>query len=279
MNTMHALGRYQAPESPNALLRYHFHTDKITLREVDHEPKIAVLDQEDLHAQGILCSQFIPGAGDPDELGSCTAQTTVEALSNILTPEAFSAFIAQLGAQNSPAGVYTDTVAAERAAIGFYHVCTDQTADSGSEWPPTDCGSSGPYIIKELQHLGLVKTDRLAHGADNIVSLMQTDGLLLGTPWLNAWFNPNAAGFIDGNGSAATLQAQIAQGVVGGHEIYLSAIEKLVLLRTGHVDPTKTVVRLRNHWDGSWADHGSARVHLSTIVALGNQTDLRQLVI
>lgn len=274
---MSKFGRYPVPEAPSALARLHFH-DGRPLHPIDHEPKIAVLDQEDLLAQRIDVSTFIPGAPNGvDELGSCTANTTIEALSNMLPLAQFLHAVAQLGGA-TPTG-YSDTVAAERAAIGFYSRCTHQTGDLSQEWPPTDCGSSGPYIVAELQRLKLIKSDRIAHGADSIASLMQTDGLLWGTPWLNAWMEPDASAFIDGDGSAATLQTQIAGGVAGGHEIYLSAIEKLTVLPTGHVDPFKTVLRLRNHWTGSWGDHGSARVHLSTIVALGNSADVRQLVV
>ena len=73
--------------------------------------------------------------------------------------------------------------------------------------------------------------DLIAHGADNICSLLQTGGLLVGQPFLNAWMTPNAQGFIDGNGSASELEAQIRQGVAGGHETFLSAIEHIALNR------------------------------------------------
>jgi hypothetical protein len=270
------LGRYQAPEPLSALSRLHFHDGTTALKTVDHEPKVAVLDQEDLHKQGIVCSSFIPGAGNPDALGSCTANTAIEALSNLLTETEFAATVGKLGSTYPSADPYTQTAYAQRAAIGFYHGCTDQTGQSSSEWPPTDCGSSGPYLYQYAKKLGLIKTEKIAHGADNIVSLLQTGGLLYGTPWFNAWFTPNSSGFIDGNGSTSALQAAINSGVAGGHEIYVSAIEKLTVLPTGHVDPAKTVLRLRNHWDSSFGDHGSFRMHLSTMVALGGQVDLRQ---
>lgn len=276
---MSKFGQYPAPEPVSALKRLHFHDGVTVLKPVDHEPKIDVLDQEDLDKQGIDVSTFIPGAAKGiTALGSCTSQTFVEAMSNLLSPEAFAAFIAKLGVQEieAIAEVWSNTVAAERGAIGFYHICTSQTADSATEWPPTDCGSSGPYVYKEALRLGLIKTEQIAHGAQNIVSLMQTGGLLVGMPYLNDWMNPPSSGVVDGNGSTSTLQQQISDGVAGGHEIYFSAIEKLTLLPTGQVDPFNTIVRFRNHWTKSWADHGSGRFHLSTIVALGNQVDLRQ---
>lgn len=275
---MSKFGRYQAPDPVSALVQLHFHDGVSKLIEVDWEPKVDVLDQEDLDTQGIDVSTFITGAPKGvTALGSCTAQTFTEAMSNILSPQQFAAFVAKLGAQEleAIADVWSNTVAAERAAIGFYHICTDQTADSATEWPPTDCGSSGPYVYKEGVSLGLVKAQQIAHGAQNIVSLMQTGGLLVGMPYLNDWMNPPSSGIVDGDGSASTLQQQINDGVAGGHEIYFSAIEKLTLLPTGQVDPQNTIVRFRNHW-GNWADNGSGYFHLSTIVSLGSQVDLRQ---
>ncbi len=261
-------GRFQVPEAPSALLRVHLHKDT-PLKTVDHEPKVDVLDQEDLFAQDIHVSQFIPGAKDVDALGSCTANATTSALSNCLSETDFLALI--------KASSYASTVAAEEWAIKFYHACTDQTGDPSTEWPPTDCGSSGPYVVQECQRMGLVAGDQIATGAQNLVSLMQINGVLAGIPFLAAWEDPNAAGFVDGDGSLATLESQIRQGVAGGHEIYLSAVEKLDLTETGVVLPHSTVIRFRNSWSASWGDHGSGRFHLSTLVALASHCDFRQL--
>lgn len=277
---MSKFGRFQVPEPLSSLERLHFHhRSGITLREVDHEPKVNVLDQEDLLEQGIDVSTFIPGAPrGVDALGSCTANATMSALSNRLTKQEFATVVYQLGKQ-TPTDAYADTVAVERGAIGFYHVCTAQTGQTSQEWPPTDCGSSGPYIVQELEKLGLIKSDKIAHGPENIVSLLQSDGELLGTPWLKPWMDPDAHGFIDGDGRPETIARQIKAGVAGGHEIYLSAIEKLAFLRTGAVDVFNTVLRLRNSWTRSWGDNGSARIHLSTLVAIERYIDVRQIVL
>lgn len=272
-----SLGRFQAPEPPSALMRLHFHDGVTALREVDHEPRIAVLDQEDLDKQGIDVSTFIPGAPkNVKALGSCTGNTLIEAFSNILSTEAFAAFVCKLGAVQADFTEYQDTVAAERAAIGAYHAVTDLTGQSASEWPPTDSGSSGPYLYQWALAQGLIGSEQIAHGADSIVSLMQADGVLIGSPWFNLWFEPDAAGFIDGKGTIADLQAAIQSGCPGGHEYYGAAIEKLALLPTGVVDAVNTVIRCRNHWTESFGDHGSFRMHLSTVVALGNNIDARQ---
>ena len=263
-----AYGRFQAPESLGAVLRTHIHAGA-ELKQVDHEPKCGVLDQQNLLAQGIRVSTFIPGAQDVDALSSCTGNATTVALSNILDPGRWAQEVATS---------YTDTVTAEKWAIGFYHQCSDQTGDPGQEWPPTDCGSSGPYIVQELQRLGLVKTDRIAHGAQNLVSLLQTDGVLMGSPFLNAWEEPGPDHVVDGDGSISTLERQIQLGVAGGHETYISAVELVAVTATGLVIPEKTVLRVRNSWSRSWGDNGSFYIHLSTLVAIGSHCDFRQLV-
>lgn len=266
---MSRYGRFQVAEPHANLLFLHQHKGE-PLHEVDHEPKIAVLDQQDLIAQGIDTSQMILGARRVDALGSCTANATMAALSNVLPGERFLPFTGASG--------YGDTKRVEEAAIVFYHGCTDQTGSPATEWPPTDCGSSGPYIVQYAEALKLVSAQRIAHGAQNLVSLLQHDGVLMGSPWFNSWEQPGPDGFIDGDGSVGALEDAIRSGVAGGHETYLSAIPKLTLTETDVVVPEQTVLRGRNSWSESWNDHGDYLVHLSTLVALGSHCDWRQLV-
>jgi len=267
---MPSYGRYAVPESPARLASLHFH-DGGPLHEVTHEPKVAVLDQEDLFAQGIYVSHLVHGATDVDALGDCTANATMAALSNLLPEDEFLHF--------ATAGSYEDTKNAEIGAILFYAECTHQTGTPQTEWPPTDCGSSGPYIVSELERLQLIEGDTLAHGATSLVSLMQRTGVLAGIPYFTAWEQPDAAGFVDGDGSPEALQAAVRSGLAGGHEVYLSAVEKVALTETGVVIPEKTVIRFRNSWSARWGDHGSGRFHLSTLVAIGAYADFRQLVV
>lgn len=263
-----AYGRYQVAEPPSAAI--HLHQGEV-LRKVSHPPRCPVLDQSDLRAQGIRCSTFIPGGGNPDSLGSCTANATTAKLSSFLSAEDFQVWVGE------PAAL-SDSTACEKAAIRFYYECTHQTGDPGQEWPPTDCGSSGPYVVSELKRLDLAKGCRVASGAQNLVSLMQAGSILVGSPWLYAWENPPAGGIIDGDGSHATLEAQLAQGIAGGHETLWYAIEKLTVLPTGAVDPFNTLIRARNSWTRGWGDNGDYVAHLSTFVALGGQCDFRLLV-
>ncbi len=106
---------------------------------------------------------------------------------------------------------------------------------------------------------------------------MQQGALIVGQPFLNAWMHPGPNGMIDGDGSPQTLQQQIQQGVAGGHETVLSAVEQLATLPSGQVDPANTIIRFRNSWTKSWGDNGSYRAHLSTYVSLGSHCDYRLL--
>lgn len=263
-------GQFFVPETEETMLSLHIHDEATPLTTVDHEPKNGVLDQEDLLAQGIDTSVLVPGAQKVDALGSCTANANLSGVSNILTQAEYLAFT---GAQS-----YTDVVGIEKRAIVFYHTCSDQTGKPGSEWPPTDGGSSGVYVVEEDVKLGVSSGASIAHGAQNIVSLMQSSGLIVGVPFLNAWMEPDQNGFIDGNGSSSVVEKQIKQGVAGGHEIYWSAIEEIALSASGQVIPSKTIIRFRNSWSNNWADQGSARFHLSTFVTLGSYCDFRALL-
>lgn len=266
------LGRYHVPEPPNILTGAMHLYKGGPLKEVDHEPRLAVLDQSDLIKQGIDTSALIPGAARVDALGSCVFNATTASLSNALDADTFATLI---GLYPGGDAEYSDTVKAEQYAIGLYHETTDLTGDPASEWPPTDCGSSGLYVCRELEHQGVIAGHKVAHGAEGIVSLLQTRELIVGQPWFNAWFDAGKDAFLDGDGTPDALQAAMASGVAGGHETVMSAVEKLTLTAAGQVDAANTVVRCRNSWSASWGDHGSYRMHLSTYVALGNYCDFR----
>ena len=259
-------GRFQVVEPFEGLFRIHRH-DGSQLKAVSHEPPLAVLDQSDLIAQGIIVSEIVSGApANVDALGSCTANATTVALSNLLDD---AKFFTTTGVAS-----YANAVGAEKFAIKFYNECTDQTGNTQTEWPPTDCGSSGPYIVEELQSTGLASGDKIAHTPTDIVSLLQASGVLLGSPWFYAWETPSASGFIDDEG----IEGALASGVAGGHETYWWGVESLALTATGEVDPTKTVILGRNSWSAAWGDHGNYRAHLSTFAAIAQYCDWRQLV-
>lgn len=267
MNTK--LGRLHVAEPPSSLLRLHHH-DGRALKPVDHEPPLAVLDQEDLLAQGIHTSALIPGAKDVGALGSCVFNASTAHLSERLGESRF------LGLVNATS--YQDTADAERYAIKLYHETTDLTGDPASEWPPTDCGSSGLYACKELESQRVITGHKTAVGATNLASLLQDGTVIVGSPWFEAWFEPDAHGFVDGSGTVADLQRAVGSGVAGGHETCITAIEQIRPDASGQPVPEHTVLRVRNSWSNRWGVHGSYRIHLSTYVMLASHCDFRQMV-
>ena len=263
------LGRFHVAEPPSTLRTLHHH-DGSPLHMVDHEPPLAVLDQEDLLSQAIRTSQIVPGASDVDALGSCVFNASTAHLSAVLDAEAFAKVTGTDG--------YSDTLRAEEYAIRLYHETTDLTGDPSSEWPPTDCGSSGLFVCKELEAQKVISGYKTAVGADNLVSLLQVGTVIVGQPWFHSWFTPGADAFVDGDGSSAALEAAVESGVAGGHETCISAVESLAFTPTGLVDPFNTVLRVRNSWSSAFGDHGSYRIHASTYVMLGGYCDFRQAV-
>lgn len=267
----HVYGQFHAAES-TAQVAALLHIDRGgPLHEVTHEPPCGVLDQEDLVTQGITTAELVPGAkAGINALGDCVYNAGAVAFSGVASAETF--FTA------TGASSYTDVVDVEKFSIRSYHLGTDQTGTPTQEWPPNDCGSTGAYLAQFYQAQGYVAGQKIAHGPQNIISLLQTGGVLEGGPFLNVWEEPPSSGIVDGNGSTTTLEAQVAQGVAGGHETYITAIVKLALTETGIVIPGKTLLRVRNSWSQNWGDNGSFYLHLSTLVALGQYYDFRQLV-
>jgi hypothetical protein len=257
-------GRLHVPEPPSSLRRQHFAAAApVALAPVEWPSPIPVLDQEDLFAQGIDTAVLVPGARRVDELGSCVANATTAALAAV-APR----FLPDLGS----------ATVIEEFAIGLYHQLTFATGDPAAEWPPEDCGSSGLAACQYLERLQFIAGHQVAHGAENVLSLMQAGGLIVGQPWFNAWMEPSAAGFIDGDGSAASLQAAISSGVAGGHETYWEQIVEIGYDLAGGIDPAATIIRFRNSWGTGWALGGHGLAHLSTFMLLGGYCDFRQLV-
>lgn len=264
-------GRVAVAE-PMRLDRLHLHRGE-PLREVDHEPPIPVLDQEDLIEQGINTAALIPGAQRVDALGSCTCNAATASLAERYATARGAGSLADLGLST------TDAVADEEYAIRLYHQVTWQTGNPASEWPPTDCGSNGLYVATELETQGLISGHRTAHGIHNVVSLLQTGTAIMGVPWFNAWMQPDSQGFIDGAGTLDDLQWAIASGVAGGHETCITAVERLVLTATDTIDAAKSHLRIRNSWSRAFGDGGSFRLHLSTLELLGQYADVKQFIV
>jgi hypothetical protein len=260
-------GRIAVAEPPSSLARMHWH-DGTELKPVTHKIPIPVLDQQDLESQGINVAALFPGAKEVDALGSCVANATTAALSAIL-PESM------LGAL----GLGENAVNDEEFAIELYHQLTMLTGNPSTEWPPDDTGSSGLFACQYLESQSIISGHKVAHGAENILSLLQEGPLIVGQPYLTAWETPDGPDyFVDGDGSLETLAEQVAGGVAGGHETCLFAAEHVEYDDFGYLDTHKTTLVFRNSWGSGWAASGCAKIHLSTFEALGNYCDFRLLI-
>lgn len=268
-------GQVTSP-APQQLHRLHITAPAAQLREVEHQVPIPVLDQEDLVKQGIDTSQLVKGALKVDALGSCTCNAGTAHLA-----ERWAAANKSLDGL-SVFGTYlsaTDAKADEEAAILLYHQVTDQTGNPASEWPPTDCGSSGFYVCQELERMNLTRGYKTGSGVLGALSLLQTGTVMQGFPWFNAWFQPDSQGFVDGDGSVDAFMAALDSGVAGGHETLQIGIPQLALTSSGQVDLARTVIRVRNSWSTSWGPlGGDYLVHASTLDLLSAYADFKQIV-
>ncbi|MFE2578854.1 hypothetical protein [Streptomyces sp. NPDC059378] len=251
------LGRHQVLDA-RSLQWVHQHTGA-AIRPICHAPRIPVLDQGNLLAQGIYLSEVVPGANDIDALGSCTGNAGTAAVSLLLDDTA---------AQTAGLDL-SDAEAAEKWAIGLYAEATSLD-DTDGTFPPADTGSSGLAIAKALKRRGLVGHYRHATSATAVASLLQTGGLLLGVPWFKAWFEPDPSGFIDGADWESSP-------LVGGHEIFVIGLEQVVQDHACRVEPHSTVIRFRNSWSRSWGDDGDGLMTLATYQRLRRYIDAIQL--
>ncbi|MER5302137.1 hypothetical protein ABT039_22140 [Streptomyces lasiicapitis] len=254
-----ALGRHQVLDARSLAYRQRHRGE--ALRPVRWHPAIPVLNQQDLHAQGIATSAIVAGAADVDALGSCTANAAAAALSVMLTP----ADLARCGL------TVDDPVEAQRWAIRLYAEATALDEYVPYVWPPADSGSSGLGIARALRARGLIGSYTHALDADTVAAALQNGSLLLGMPWFSAWFTPPATGFVD------TVPYWRTSGITGGHEVCAIGLEDVAQDGAGRVIPHRTVLRLRNSWGPDWGQHGDFFMRLSTYVALRSQIDAIQL--
>lgn len=260
------------------LLEFH---DGSPLKEVQYDIPIPVLDQEDLQAQGIEVSTLVSGAQNVDALGSCTCNSgTAHLAERWVAAGKDLATIKLTGGAAGPMNLSaTDSRVDEEFAIVLYHVVTDQTGTPSQEWPPTDCGSNGLYVCQELITQGLAASYKSAANVTAALTLLQTGTVMQGGPWFNSWMTPDANGFVDGDGSIASIKAAIKSGVAGGHETLQHGIPQMAQAADGSVDLANTVIRVRNSWSAKFGIGGDYLLHASTLSYLARYYDFKSIVL
>jgi hypothetical protein len=196
---------------------------------------------------------------DQGRLGSCTGHAGTEALAALYGQDLSSVRLSGL-----PLGV--SAVADEQFAVDVYHEATISDGFPGT-YPPDDTGSSGLGVCRALKRVHLISRYTWGTSVHAFALMLQRGGVLMGMPWLEAFFSPDPNGFIDAD--PHWQQSQVA----GGHELYVEALEAW-----HDVDYAGSIVRFRQSWGASWGDHGYGRMRLSTYQALKAQVDLKQLV-
>jgi len=259
------------------LLAFH---DDTPLKEVEHDIPIPVLDQEDLHQQGIDVTKLVLGAADTDALGSCTCNTGTAHIA-----ERWAAAGKDLGGLKLTGGTGAITMSAtngtadEEFAILLYHLVTDQTGVPSQEWPPTDCGSNGLYVCQELIAQGFAVSYKSASNVTADIALLQSGSVMQGGPWFNSWMKPDSNGFVDGDGSYEAMRAAVNSGVAGGHETLQHGIPQLALASDGSVDLANTVIKVRNSWSTQFGLNGDYLLHASTLNYLLKYYDFKAVVL
>lgn len=254
------LGRHMVLDERTLAYRRRYTGDP--LHPIEWAPKVPVLNQQQLIAQGIHTSRLFDGVDDVDALGSCTANAATALVSVLHTADT----LAQYGLNTA------DPVAAEMWAIGLYADATTKDQWHDNQWPAIDCGSSGLGVAKALKDHGLIDQYGTATTAEELCQLLQTGPVLMGLPWHDAFFTPP-----EGEALLDEIPNWQASPVVGGHEVCITALETVALDETnGGLFYDHTVLRVQNSWSSSWGDAGSFRMSLALYQALRSEIDLVQ---
>lgn len=193
---------------------------------------------------------------DQGKLGSCTGNAGTGALGT--QPFFDDVGKAVLLPPDDPAAI-------EKFAVQLYSDATVIDGYPGS-YPPDDTGSSGLAICKVLKQREIIKGYRFARSAYGFVQLLQNGPVLQGMPWYEAFFQPDAKGFIDAD------PQWHSSALAGGHEVEAIGIE------VDTQDAFSSVVLYANSWGTKWGDRGFFRMRLRTYEQL-NGVDLKQYIV
>lgn len=106
------------------------------------------------------------------------------------------------------------------------------------EYPPDDTGSCGPWSMRVLVKLGLIRSWRHCRTLHSALRMLNRGPISVGIAWYNSMFTPDAEN---------TIHLDESSGLAGGHQVCIVAN-----------DTKKRRVKIRNSWGASWGDQGHA---------------------
>jgi hypothetical protein len=209
-------------------------------RLVEHDPRSLA------YAHGVLPNSAIQSVDwqrripilDQGQLGSCTGNAATGCLGTDSAGRtaATSVTISAAGAAASNGLFAPGTVALDEVfAVQLYSLATTLDSIPGS-YPPDDTGSSGLGVAKALQALGLATGYTHGFSMAALDSALQSGPVLIGIPWLQSMFTPDADG---------RVQVDQTSPVAGGHELELCKYDAA----TGEY-------WVANSWGTSWGANG-----------------------
>jgi len=133
----------------------------------------------------------------------------------------------------------------EALAVSIYSQATVIDPFTGT-YPPDDTGSDGLSVTKVLKNLGLVDTYSHGFSVNDLLVALQSTPVLIGIPWYDGMFDPDADGFVSISGSLA-----------GGHEVCVIAY-----------DAAKQAITFANSWGTGWGLNGYGRMTIATLTKL-----------
>lgn len=158
---------------------------------------------------------------DQGQVGSCTGNAGIGALGcDPYWPEKLT--------EASPYALNED------GALALYSAA--ETLDGDGPYPPNDNGSSGLSIAQVLKAKGMVSGYTHTFTLDDALKALGQTPILIGIPWMQDMFNPDADGRLHPTGAVA-----------GGHEIVAREI-----------DAANERVWIDNSWGTSWGVEGRA---------------------
>lgn len=193
---------------------------------------------------------------DQGKIGSCTGNAGTGALG---TQPYFDA----VGKEVLPSP--DDAAAAEEFAVQLYSDATKADGYPGV-YPPDDTGSSGLAICKVLKARGTITGYRWARSAYGLLRLLQNGPVLQGMPWYEAFFQPDADGYIDSD------PKWLSSGVAGGHEV------EAIGVQLDDSDAFNSTIIYANSWGTGWGLEGRFKMRLRSYEQLDG-IDLKQYVV